>query len=188
VPLDFAALLRRFAPERRTVQLRLRPDSELVEAAPGSARTVLLDTNVYIDSLKGKLPAGATALLDSALRFHCSVCIGELAVGLANQNQATEINGPPRAHFTQMFGAVPKGRLLTPSPDLWAGAGLVAGTLARTQGYQPHQRRAMLNDTLIYLTALQQGVPVLTSNKGDFDLIQQVVGRGSFFYYDLIPA
>ena len=60
---------------------------------------------------------------------------------------------------------------------------MVAGTLARTQGYQPHQRKACLNDALIFLTAAKAGLPVLTSNRDEFDLIQQLAPEGRFIHY-----
>lgn len=64
---------------------------------------------------------------------------------------------------------------IRPDRDIWAEAGLVAGTLARTQGYQASQRKACLNDALILLTAAKTGLPVLTANRDESDLIQQIV-------------
>ena len=37
----------------------------------------------------------------------------------------------------------------------------------------------MLNDALVYLTAAKFGLPVLTENKGDFDLIPVVLPADS---------
>ena len=62
-------------------------------------------------------------------------------------------------------------------------AGVVAGTLARIQGLQAHQRKECLNDALILLTAAKAGLPVLTANRVDFDLIQQVAGTGEFVHF-----
>ena len=186
VPLDFAAHLRRYAPERYVGQLHPRSDSELVQASLSAARQIVLDTNVYINNYAGRLPSDAAALLDGALRYHCSVCFGELAVGLAKRAQGSAETAKGRAHYTRVLAGIPKGRVLTPTPDMWTAAGLIAGTLARTQGLQPYQHREMLNDALLYLSAAHQGLPVLTSNKGDFDLIQQVSGWGQFIYYDPI--
>jgi len=41
----------------------------------------------------------------------------------------------------------------------------------------------VLNDSLIFLTAAKQGIPVLTANRGDFDLIQQIAKKGRFFWF-----
>jgi hypothetical protein len=63
-------------------------------------------------------------------------------------------------------------------------AGLVSGTLARTQGYTSTQRIDCLNDVLILRTAARNVLPVLTANQTDFDLIQQVAGTGNFVFFE----
>jgi hypothetical protein len=55
--------------------------------------------------------------------------------------------------------------------------------LSRTQDFQPHQRKECLNDALIFLTAAKAGLPVLTANCDEFDLIQQLVPQGRFIYF-----
>ena len=60
---------------------------------------------------------------------------------------------------------------------------MIAGIQVRTQGFQPHQRKACLNDALIFLTAARAGMPVLTSNRDEFDLIQQLAPEGRFVHY-----
>jgi len=71
---------------------------------------------------------------------------------------------------------------MTPDRQVWTDAGVIAGTLARTQKFQPHQRRGYLNDALIFLTAAKAGVPVLTANWDDVDLIQRFAPEGLFIY------
>jgi predicted nucleic acid-binding protein len=88
-----------------------------------------------------------------------------------------------RDHYGALIAKIPATRLLTPDADIWAEAGLIAGTLARTQGYQRHQRKECLNDALIYLTAAKAGLPVLTSNRDEFDLIQQLAPQGRFLHF-----
>jgi len=141
------------------------------------------DTNVYIGEATGGLPAEVEALIDRALLFHCAVCIGELTTGVANGDPAHPRWTATRDHYGELIAAIPSSRLLTPDPDVWADAGIVAGTLARTQGYQPHQRKESLNDALIFLTAAKAGLPVLTANRDEFDLIQQLVPDGRFVHY-----
>jgi hypothetical protein len=55
--------------------------------------------------------------------------------------------------------------------------------LARTQGFQRHQRKECLNDALIFLTAAKAGLPVLTADRDQFDLIQQLAPAGQFVHY-----
>ena len=62
-------------------------------------------------------------------------------------------------------------------------AGLVAGILAHTRRFAATQRKECLNDVLIVLTAARAGLPVLTANRAEFDLIQQVAGTASFVHH-----
>lgn len=131
----------------------------------------------------GRLPAGLRDLVDRALLFHCSVCLGELAVGVADADPGRPFWPGLRDHYAELFALVPASRLLTPDASTWAEAGLVAGTLARTQGPQRHQRKECLNDALILLTAARAGLAVLTANRDEFDLLQQLAPEGRFVHY-----
>lgn len=111
------------------------------------------------------------------------MALAELAVGVANANPALPTWPGLRDHYAELFASLPPTRVLAPDARVWADAGLVAGTLARTQGYQPHQRRACLNDALIFLTAARAGLAVLTANRDEFDLIGQLVPEGRFVHY-----
>ena len=144
---------------------------------------LLLDTNVYINRAAGRIAPPLRGAVDRALLFHCSVALAELAVGVANADPGREDWPALRDHYAGLLAAVPDSRLLTPDAQVWADAGVVAGTLARTQGYQPHQRKECLNDALIFLTAAKAGVPVLTANRDEFDLIQQIAPEGRFVHY-----
>ena len=123
------------------------------------------------------------SLIDRALLFHCSVCLSELATGVANADPSTAGWPHIRTHYAELFDSIPSTRLLNPDAQTWTEAGLVAGTLARIQGFQTHQRKECLNDALIYLTAAKAGLPVLTGNREEFDLIQQLAPEGQFIYF-----
>ena len=86
-------------------------------------------------------------------------------------------------YYGALFDAVPTSRLVVPDAEIWTDAGVVASTLARTQGFQPHQRKNCLNDALIFLSAAKAGLPVLTANRVDFDLVQQLAPEGRFIHY-----
>jgi predicted nucleic acid-binding protein len=184
--IDLRAHLRRVKPDKHLSRLSLRSPDALIAAGDiaGEGRAaLLLDTNVYIRSGAGTLPAAAAALVDRGLLFHCSVCVAELCTGVANANPSRAGWKSLRDHYADLIASIPPTRLLTPDPEIWTEAGLIAGTLARTQGYQPHQRKECLNDALIFLTAAQAGLPVLTANRDEFDLIQQLAARGSFVHF-----
>jgi predicted nucleic acid-binding protein len=183
--IDLRDALRRRKPERRRAQLKPRPRGELISAVDlvSSGRALLVpDTNVYIMAAAGTLPAETQTLIERALLFHCSVCLGELATGVANADPSLAGWSVIRDHYAELFDSVPATRLLNPDAQIWTEAGTVAGTLARTQSFQDHQRKECLNDALIYLTAAKMGLPVLTANRDEFDLIQQLAPEGQFIY------
>lgn len=183
---DFPGSLRRIKPDKRLAQLNPRPLGKLVAAADiagGGWTAILLDTNVYIRSAAGALPAAAAALVDRGLLFHCSVCVSELATGVANANPSHAGWKALRDYYGDLIATFPPTRVLSPDSQTWAEAGLIAGTLARTQGFQPHQRKECLNDALIFLTAAKAGLPVLTANREEFDLIQQLAPQGRFIHF-----
>jgi predicted nucleic acid-binding protein len=184
--IDLAAALRRVKPEKRRARLSARPAGALLSVADlaGTGPAALVpDTNVYILDAAGRLPPEAAALLDRARLFHCSVCLGELATGVANADPTRLGWRALRDHYVALCAAVPPTRLLTPDAQVWAEAGLIAGTLARTQGFAKAQLKACLNDALIYLTAAKAGLPVLTGDRRDFDLIPQMAPEGRVVWF-----
>lgn len=184
--VDLRTHLRRVKSDKHIRQLAPRASDELIAAVDvaGEGRAeILVDTNVYIRSAAGTLPAAAATVVDRGLLFHCSVCVAELSTGIANADPSHPGWNALRDHYAGLIVSIPSTRLLTPDPEIWAEAGLIAGTLARTQNYQWHQRKEALNDALIYLTAAKAGLPVLTSNRDEFDLIQQIAPHGRFVYF-----
>jgi predicted nucleic acid-binding protein len=184
--IDLKAALRRIKPDKHLAQLTRRPRDELIAAADvgGSGRTpILLDTNVYIHDAAGTLPPSAQRLVDQGLLFHCSVCLAELSAGIANADPSRAGWNRLRDHYAGLTAAIPPTRLLTPDAEIWTEAGLAAGTLARTQNYQRHQRKECLNDALILLTAAKAGLSVLTANRDEFDLIQQLAPQSRFVHF-----
>ena len=183
--LDLRALTRRLKPEKHTRQLRPRPVEALHAASdvPNGRVALVPDTNVYIRAASGSLPPPVAALLDRSLQFHCSVCLGELSVGIGAYSRAAAGWAAVRDHYAELFEAIPAQRVLTPDAQTWEAAGLVAGILARTQKFERSSRGACLNDALILLAATKAGLPVLTADRGDYDLIQQVAGGGVFLHY-----
>jgi predicted nucleic acid-binding protein len=183
--IDLGRALRQRKSERRTAQLLLRSRDRLVDwttlSGAGSA-VLLLDTNIYISRAAGRLPAPLREVLDRSLLFHCSVALAELAVGVANADPSRPGWPALRDHYIELFAAIPASRLVTPDAQVWTEAGVIAGTLARTQGFQPWQRKECLNDALIFLAAAKAGIPVLTANRDEFDLIQQLAPAGLFIH------
>jgi len=183
---DLAASLRRIKPDKWRGQLTPRPLHVLLAAAqatPDQARRLLLDTNVYIHLAAGSLPLDAQTLVEHGVAYHSSVCIGELAAGIANADPSLPSWRFLRDFYQAQITSFPVSRILTPDAAIWAEASLIAGTLARCQNWQRHQRKEALNDALIFLTAAKAGIPVLTADREDFDLIEQVAPGGRFIYF-----
>jgi hypothetical protein len=126
------------------------------------------------------LPQAATIIVDQGMMFHCSACLAELSVGLGNCAPRASEWRAVADHYADMFASIPADRLLVPDAQTWTEAGTVAGVLARTQGFQKQHLGGLLNDALVYLCTAKHGLPVLTSNKADFDLLQQIAPGGSF--------
>ena len=150
---------------------------------PPGQFSLVPDTNVYIAVAAGAFPSEVAKLLDRSLLFHCSVCLAELATGVANGDPAHPRWSATRDHYAVVMRAIPEQRVLTPGSETWIDAGILSGTLARTQGFQSHQRKELLNDALILLTASRAGLPVLTSNRDEFDLLQQLAPETRFYHY-----
>lgn len=184
--IDLRTHLRRIKPDKHLRQLVPRRPDDLVAAGDfivGGRAAIVVDTNVYIHAAAGTLPAAVKLLVDEGLLFHCSVCVSELSTGVANADPAHASWKTLRDYYAGVIANIPETRLLTPDPDVWAEAGLIAGTLARAQNWQRHQRKEALNDALIFLTAAKAGLSVLTANCDEFDLIQQLAPHGQFIYY-----
>ncbi|SFV12656.1 Predicted nucleic acid-binding protein, contains PIN domain [Methylobacterium sp. 174MFSha1.1] len=145
---------------------------------------LLLDTNVYILDASGKLPESVATFVDRSRLFHCTICLSEIATGIANAASARGWSAI-RNHYAAVFAAIPANRLLVPDAEVWVDAGLIAGTLARVQDFQRAQLKECLNDALIFLTAARAGIPVLTADRGDYDLIHQLAPEGRFISFDL---
>ena len=179
------ASLRRRKPEKRLERLTARPVDRLlsVSTLPIEAVAILADTNVYIAEAAGTLSDEAAAVLSRSLLFHCSVCLAEIAAGIGNADPSHPRWAESRDHYAGLMSGMPPARVLTPDDAIWLDAGILAGTLARTQNYQRHQRKEALNDALILLTAARNGLPVLTSDRTDFDLLQQLAPETTFYWY-----
>jgi len=149
-----------------------------------TARLALVpDTNVYFRNMSGTLPSAVEVLIDNALLWHCLVCVAEITAGIAHYHPAAGNWRRMRRQYGILLRAIPDTRLLVPDAETWHLAGMISGILARTQGFQPHQRKGCLNDALIYLTAAKRGLPVESANRAEFDLIQQIAPGGTFLHF-----
>jgi predicted nucleic acid-binding protein len=147
---------------------------------------LLLDSTVYIDTLQERLPDYAEVALRAGSLWHSTVTEAELAALAGLLDPTHPETAGVIAQVSASIDLRPVHRILTPDRDTWREAGVLAGLLARLQGYGKNERRKALNDALIFLTAAKYGCTVLTRNLSEFDLLMQLDARGQAIFYDLV--
>ena len=158
-------------------------------AAVPPDRAVMLDTSVYIQRLRGKLPAPIIACIDARVVRHSAVACAELAIGAGLLEPSHPATARNRAVIATLLGTISATDIVAPSAAAWGEAGMIAGILARTQyTTQPRQardpgrdpgpaggqdaiRRRLLNDALLFLGAREQGAVLVSMDSTDMDLL-----------------
>src|SRR5258708_19130977 len=178
--------IRRYKPERHTRPLQRRADSELdfLEAIRVKPAKLLYDTTVYIDVLRDQFPVTGQLMLRAVEAWHSPVTEAELisAVGLLEPHNSR--TRPVIDKIAAVIDQRPMQRTTVPAATVWRHASLLSGILARLRGFDKDQRRRLMNDALLVLTARRHGCTLLTRNVSDFDLLQQLepAGGGVFFW------
>jgi predicted nucleic acid-binding protein len=153
--------------------------SQLPEDAP-----LLFDTTVYIDQLKGELPNTIVSLMSSRPIFHASPALAELAVTVGVLNPTDQRSKQALLPITETLARIPLHRVISPSNENWLEAAVIVGILARTQGIAKEARRKILNDTLLFLMAADNGLILISRNTRDIDLLLQMKHRSKILFYD----
>jgi predicted nucleic acid-binding protein len=177
--------LRRYKLEKHTRPLRRRADSELdfLETIRVRPAKLLYDTTVYIDVLRDQFPVTGQLMLRAVEAWHSPVTEAELisAVGLLEpQNPRTRsiIN-----RIASVIDQRPAQRTIVPDVVVWREASILCGILARLQSFDKVQRRRLMNDALLFVTARRHGCTLLTRNLSDFDLMLQLEPAGRVLFY-----
>jgi predicted nucleic acid-binding protein len=144
---------------------------------------LLLDTTVYIDALQDTLPKEMEIALRAGGLWHSTVTEAELSAAAGLLDPAHRDTAAVLAQIAASIDMRPEHRTLIPDRDIWRDAGIFAGMIARLQHYGSGERHRILNDALIFLTAVKHGCAVLTRNIADFDLLQQLDPRGQVIFY-----
>lgn len=167
--------------------MRRRAVSELPAASPERipvGSRILLDTCVYIDGAAGRLPEEVGALIKRRIQHHSSVCLAELAQALGELDPRDARTPQRRKAVESIIARVTDDdRTVSPDEHGWAMAGLLAGMLRRLQGFGEEQRRKAMADSLIFVTALRNGLTLLTANVAEFDLLQQLLPETRVAFY-----
>jgi predicted nucleic acid-binding protein len=152
-----------------------------------AAMPVLLDTTVYIDALKPPgLPGPIAALVARNVVLHCAIACAELAVSIGHLDPAHPQTALHRTSLEDILSRMAPARIVAPSADAWTEAALIAGILARTQGYARENRRGLLHDALMLLTAVEANASLISRNIRDMDLLLRLRPDARVLLYDLI--
>jgi hypothetical protein len=182
---DIDAALRWLKPQRKARPLKRRKDDKLnwITEAAGIGSPVLLDSTVYIDTLKGRSPAALDVFISLRTCNHSAVCLSELIHAFGRLNPLDPRTAGVLKVIRQTIRDIPAHRLVSPDPHTWGNAGVLAGILFRLGSYAAGAERKCLNDALIYLQGRKFGWPVLTGNIADFDFLNQLVPDGRILLY-----
>jgi predicted nucleic acid-binding protein len=187
LPSDPGKLLARHDPVAWTGTLAYRARADLLfdAGAIGGETPVMLDTTVYLDALKAPgLPTAVATLVARNVVLHCSIACAELAVSVGHLDPAHPQTARHRTPLIDVLSRMAPTRIVAPSADAWTEAAVVAGILARTQGYAREARRAVLHDAMMLLTAVEAGAVLISRNVRDMDLLLRFWPTARVLLYD----
>ncbi len=145
----------------------------------------MLDTTVYLDALRAPgLPTAIATLVARNVVLHCSIAGAELAVSVGHLDPAHPQTAIHRMPLIDILSRMAPTRIVAPGADAWTDAAVVAGILARTQGYAREARRAVLHDALMVLTAVEAGAVLISRNVRDMDLLLRCWPNARVLLYD----
>lgn len=150
---------------------------------------LLLDTNVFINSLTGRGPPNLQALLvDLPQSFVSSATVAELSWARGRLDPEHPQTSKVLATIDETLARVDPAKILTPTAVQWRLAGERAGKAVRSLagGMRSFkiaaERHEMLNDALTAVVASDAGVVIVTQD-ADFDILAQIdPALGVLFY------
>jgi predicted nucleic acid-binding protein len=178
---DLNDCLRRLKPQKRTKALSRRDDADLIfiDKVTLTGPDILVDTSVVIDILQGRAPNRLDEVLTARTAHYSTVVLSELTHLFGRLDPGHVETAAALKSLRAAIDAIPQHRLITPTAEASAEAGIMAGVIARLTG---RKDQALLNDALIYCQAAAQGLTILTGNISDFDLLNQLK-RGNVLFY-----
>jgi predicted nucleic acid-binding protein len=145
----------------------------------------MLDTTVYLDASKAPgLPDAIVALISRHVVLHCAIACAELAVSTGHLDPAHPRTAGNRAPLIDILSRMAPSRIVAPSADAWTEAAIITGILARIQAYPRENRRALLNDALLLLTAIETGAALISRNIRHMDLLLRFKPDAPVLLYD----
>lgn len=184
-----ASVLTRHDPAAWVRSLRYRARRELPydAAAVSPDSPLLLDATVYVDQLKGQLPADIIALIASRVIFHGAPVLAELAITVGILNPRDRRTRTTLEPILDTLRRISPQRVIAPTDEMWLEGAVLAGILARTQGIAKEERRKFLSDALMFLMASEMDAILVSRNAHDFDLLLQIKPDVGVLLYDRAP-
>jgi predicted nucleic acid-binding protein len=169
----------------RTLAYRARAELPFDAASVDGATPLMLDTTVYLDALKAPgLPVPIARLVARNVVLHSAIACAELAVSAGHLDPAHPRTAAHRGPLVDTLSWMVPARIVASSADAWTEAALIAGILARIQGYRRESRREVLNDALMLLTAAEAGATLISRNVRHMDLLLRFRPDAQVLLYD----
>jgi len=122
---------------------------------------VIFDTSVFIDHLRTGCYQERIESITGLIRTS-SVVLAELWRGASKPAEREFLRTLARNH-----------PILTPTGKNWVESGQILAAICAEKGFAADKLRDLHFDVLIALTARSQGARLITSNRSDFELINE---------------
>jgi predicted nucleic acid-binding protein len=120
---------------------------------------IIFDTSVLIDDLRTGRHQDRIRSISGLIRTS-AVVLAELWRGATKAAEREFLRALARNH-----------PVLTPTENNWLESGQILGKIHAARGFSPHKLRDLHFDLLIALTARSYGARLVTTNRGDFEMI-----------------
>jgi predicted nucleic acid-binding protein len=121
---------------------------------------ILFDTSIFIDHLRTGCHQERIDSISGLIRTS-SVVLSELWRGATKPAEVSFLKELEKNH-----------PILTPTEKNWLESGQILGKMRADNGFSPEKLRDLHFDVMIALTARTYGSRLITSNRGDFEMIR----------------
>ena len=121
---------------------------------------VVFDTSIFIDHLRTGCHQDRIDTISGLIRTS-SVVLAELCRGATKLAEISFLKNLEKNH-----------PVLIPTEKNWLESGQLLGRVRADKGYSPEKLRDLHFDVLIALSARSNGARLISSNRGDFEMIR----------------
>jgi predicted nucleic acid-binding protein len=126
-----------------------------------ASNIIIFDTSVFIDHLRAAKHTARISAVSGLIR-NSAIVLSELLRGATKAGELAFIKSLSKNH-----------PIMTPTEKNWIESGEVLGKIYRDKGFGPEKLRDLHFDVLIALSARNSSATIITSNRGDFELIKK---------------